>query len=169
MTCLTSIVQGERSAFNRAGTGGLFGKMDVMAETGWVKTDWSGQLGGRRSKGTKPEIVLRRALYRQGARFRLHRRLAKGCSPDLVLPGRRTAVFVDGDFWHGCPRHCPDRKPGGPNAAMWQAKFSATRARDAQATILAEQQGWTVVRLWECEVVDDPEAAAQRVLAAASG
>ncbi|WP_255245960.1 very short patch repair endonuclease [Mycobacterium persicum] len=131
-----------------------------------MKTDWSGQLGGRRSKDTKPEMLLRQALHREGARFRLHRRLGKGCSPDLVLPRRRLAVFVDGDFWHGCPRHCPVRKPNGPNAAMWQAKFSATRARDAKATAMAQELGWTVVRLWECEVIEDPQAAARRVLEA---
>ena len=140
--------------------------MAAVGEVGWVKTARSGQLRGRRSKDTKPEILLRKALHRLGARFRLHRRLAKGCSPDLVLPGRRIAVFVDGDFWHGCPRHCPERNPVGPNAAMWQAKFSATSARDARATALAEEQGWTVVRLWECEILEDPEATARRVLAA---
>ncbi|MCV7220104.1 very short patch repair endonuclease [Mycolicibacterium elephantis] len=138
--------------------------MTDVGEAGWVKTDWSGQLGGRRSKDTKPEVLLRRELHRLGARFRLHRRLAKGCVPDIVLPRRRLAVFVDGDFWHGCPRHCPNRNPKGPNAAMWQAKFSATRERDARATAIAQEQGWIVVRLWECEVIENPAAAARRVL-----
>jgi len=139
-----------------------------VGEVGWVKTHRSGQLSGRQSKNTKPEVLLRKALHSQGARFRLHRRLAKGCSPDLVLPRRRVVVFVDGDFWHGCPRHCPERSPTGPNAAMWQAKFTATRARDAQATRVAREQGWIVVRLWECEILEDPEAAARRVLDAST-
>ena len=97
----------------------------------WKKTNSSQSLSGRKSKHTEPEMLLRKALHAAGARFRLHRRLAKGCTPDLVLPSRRLAVFVDGDFWHGCPTHFPDRRPGGPNAALWQAKFVAVRERDA--------------------------------------
>ena len=74
------------------------------------------------------------------------------------------AVFVDGDFWHGCPAHFPDRQPKGPNAPLWQQKFARTRERDEQATRLAEDAGWTVFRLWECEVRESPDAAAARVL-----
>jgi DNA mismatch endonuclease, patch repair protein len=144
------------------------GQDEWVGESAWVKTAHSKYLSGRKSKNTRPEILLRQALHRQGARFRLHRKVAPGCSPDLVLPRRRTAVFVDGDFWHGCPHHYPIRRPSGPNTALWKAKFDATRERDARATAIAEQAGWAVVRLWECEVVEDPERAARRVLAASS-
>src|SRR5687768_8093151 len=105
---------------------------------GWVPTSRSRSLAGRASKNTQPELLLRRALHAAGARFRLHRRIAKGCTPDLVLPGRRVAVFVDGDYWHGCPTHFPDRRPGGPNAALWLAKFDAVRERDQRSTRLAQ-------------------------------
>ena len=71
----------------------------------WVSTDGGRHLAGRKKNDTAPEIVLRKALHAQGVRFRLHRQLAKGCTPDIVLPGRRIAVFVDGCFWHGCPKH----------------------------------------------------------------
>src|SRR4051794_37476817 len=81
----------------------------VVGQSAWVKTDRSRALSGRRSKDTAPEVALRKALHAAGARFRLHRRIVKGCTPDLVLPGRAVAVFVDGDFWHGCPVHFPDR------------------------------------------------------------
>lgn len=135
----------------------------------WVKTARSGQMSGRKSKDTSPEILLRQALHRAGARFRLHRRIAKGCSADIVLPRRGIAVFVDGDFWHGCPTHFPERDPAGPNKAMWKAKFEATRSRDARATQLAQEAGWAVVRVWECEVLADPHAAARMVLAAEAG
>lgn len=74
-------------------------------------------------------------------------------------------MFVDGDYWHGCPKHFPSRRVGGPNAALWEAKFAATRARDERATALAERAGWSVVRVWECEVREAPGAAAARVLA----
>lgn len=134
----------------------------------WIATQHSAGLSGRRSKDTQPELLLRRALHAAGARFRLHRRLTRGCTPDIVLPGRRLAVFVDGDFWHGCPKHRPNRDPRGPNREMWRAKFEATKARDERATVLAQEAGWTVVRVWECEVREDPVATAHRVLAAAT-
>lgn len=130
----------------------------------WVRTPRSASLSGRASKNTEPELMLRRALHAAGARFRLHQRIDKGCTPDLVLPGRRIAVFVDGDFWHGCPTHFPDRRPAGPNAPLWQRKFERTQERDERSTLMAESAGWTVVRLWECEIRNDPVAAANRVL-----
>lgn len=135
-----------------------------MAVEGWVATLAGRGLRGRQSKNTEPELILRRALHAAGARFRLHRRLAKGCTPDLVLPGRRLAVFVDGDFWHGCPTHFADRRPAGPNAARWQAKFVAVRERDERSTRLAREAGWNVLRVWECEVRADATAVVSRIL-----
>lgn len=131
----------------------------------WVSTERGRGLRGRRSKDTQPELVLRSALHATGARFRLHKRIAKGCTPDFVLPSRSVAVFVDGDFWHGCPVHFPDRRPGGPNAAMWLAKFEAVKWRDVRATRIAEEAGWNVVRVWECEVRDGLPAVVARILA----
>jgi DNA mismatch endonuclease (patch repair protein) len=133
----------------------------------WTPTERSPALSGRRSKDTAPELALRRALHAQGLRFRLHRTLARGCTPDLVLPSRRVAVFVDGDYWHGCPRHFPS--PGGqsgPNATLWRDKRIAVAQRDARSTTLAHEQGWSVVRIWECEIHDDVSEAVRRVLAA---
>ena len=138
---------------------------EVAAEEGWVSTSASKSLSGRPSKNTEPELILRRALHAAGARFRLHRRLAKGCTPDLVLPSRHLAIFVDGDFWHGCPVHFPDRRIGGPNASRWQAKFAAVRERDERSTRLAQESGWNVVRVWECEIRADPTTVASRILA----
>ncbi len=132
----------------------------------WVSTARGGHLAGRKAEGTEPELLLRRALHAAGARFRLHRKLAKGCTPDLVLPGRRVAVFVDGDYWHGCPRHFPTRMVSGPNASLWEKKFAATKARDERATVVAAEAGWSVVRVWECEVREAHEAVAARVLSA---
>lgn len=134
----------------------------------WVSTSRSKSLSGRRSKDTEPEIRLRQALHAAGARFRLHRKIARGCTPDIVLPGRRVAVFVDGDFWHGCPEHFPNRAANGPNASLWQAKFTAVAERDARATALAKEAGWTVVRAWECEIRGDPAAVVARVLSAST-
>jgi DNA mismatch endonuclease (patch repair protein) len=133
------------------------------AESRWVTTDRSAHLCGRRNRDTEPELLLRRALHAAGARFRLHRQLSPGCRPDLVLPRHRLAVFVDGDYWHSCPQHGRTQFTG-PNAALWEDKLARNRARDARATLLAEQAGWTVVRLWECQVRQDPQQAAADTL-----
>jgi DNA mismatch endonuclease (patch repair protein) len=130
--------------------------------SGWVSTDNGAHLKGRRSRNTKPEVVLRRELHRRGLRFRLHRSLAPGCNPDIVLPRYRIAVWVDGCFWHGHESH--GRKPDrGPNARLWEEKLEANRARDRRAVETAEQLGWRPVRLWECQVVGDVASAADTV------
>lgn len=131
----------------------------------WVATHEGRHLRGRRRVGTAPELALRRALHSLGARFRLHRRLGPGCTPDLVLPGRRIAVFVDGDFWHGCPTHGRASPFTGPNAAQWEEKMARNRHRDLASTYVALAAGWRVVRVWECAIVADPVAAARAVLA----
>jgi DNA mismatch endonuclease, patch repair protein len=112
--------------------------------------------------------MLRRALHARGARFRLHRRLAPGCTPDLVLPGRRIAVFVDGDYWHSCPTHGRTRPFTGPNAVLWREKMARNRERDQHSSKAAQAAGWTVVRVWECAIRADPDATAVAVLAGRS-
>jgi DNA mismatch endonuclease (patch repair protein) len=69
--------------------------------------------------------------------------------PDFVFTARRLAVFVDGCFWHGCPRH--GTRPRG-NAAFWRAKFRRSRGRDRRDTRNLRRAGWKVLRLWEHEL-----------------
>lgn len=135
-------------------------------ESSWVPTDEGRHLRGRKTRNTKPEIRLRSAVHRLGLRFRLHVSVAKGCTPDFVLPRWRTAVFVDGCFWHGCPRHSPQTFRG-PNAKLWEDKLAANRERDRRTSRLAEAEGWRVLRVWECEVKADVVSAAERVRVAA--
>jgi DNA mismatch endonuclease, patch repair protein len=130
----------------------------------WVSTDSGRHLRGRPKEGTKPELALRRALHAMGARYRLHRKLAPGCTPDLVLPKLKIAVFVDGDYWHSCPLHGRRRPFVGPNASLWEAKMARNRERDKRSTELATIAGWTVVRMWECTITHDADAAATAVL-----
>jgi DNA mismatch endonuclease (patch repair protein) len=74
---------------------------------------------------------------------------------DFVFPTRRLAVFVDGCFWHGCPRH--ETKPRN-NAAFWRRKFAANKARDRLVTRTLRQGGWRVLRIWEHELARKREA-----------
>lgn len=130
----------------------------------WVSTPAGQHLKRRPKEGTVPEMLLRQALHAAGGRFRLHRHLAKGCTPDLVLPSRELAVFVDGCFWHGCPEHGRKAPWTGPNAALWELKMERNAERDERSTALATEHGWQVLRIWECEVRRDPKGVAQRVM-----
>lgn len=135
-----------------------------MPRESWISTREGRHLAGRQKSHTEPELLLRRALHAAGSRFRLHRRLAFRCTPDIVLPGRRVAVFVDGCWWHSCPVHGRKKPFTGPNAALWEAKMARNRERDEYSTATATSLGWTVVRVWECEIIADPQAAAEKVL-----
>jgi len=111
------------------------------------------QLMGRvRGVNTKPEMIVRRLAHAIGLRFRLHRGDLPG-TPDLVFPGRRTAIFVHGCFWHrhpGCHRASnPKTRP-----EFWNAKFERNVARDAKVERLLHDAGWDVLIIWECETRD---------------
>lgn len=104
-------------------------------------------------KNTGPELKLRKLLTRMGLRYRLHRRDLPG-SPDVVMPGRRLAIFVHGCFWHGhdCPRGA--RRPK-QNADYWTAKTARNLERDAEAEAGLVALGWLPVVVWECELKDE--------------
>ncbi|MFO1486913.1 MAG: very short patch repair endonuclease [Verrucomicrobiota bacterium] len=80
--------------------------------------------------------------------------------PDFVFRQHRLAVFVDGCFWHACPRHAT--KPRS-NAAFWRRKLARNRARDALVTRELRRAGWRVVRIWECSLRKNPQACVRRV------
>lgn len=134
-----------------------------MAER-WVSTKAGAHLAGRRKVSTAPELLLRRAVHAAGGRFRLHPQIAKGCTPDFVLPSRRVAVFVDGCFWHGCPEHGRNTPWSGPNAQLWAEKMRRNADRDRRSTQLAQENGWRVARVWECKIRSDAVAVARDVL-----
>ena len=108
----------------------------------------------RRVKGrdTTPELTVRRALTRLGARYRLHRKDLPG-RPDIVFAGRKLALFVHGCFWHGhdCARGARVPKQ---NRDYWVAKVGRNTARDARTRSELEATGWRVETIWECELKD---------------
>lgn len=107
-----------------------------------------------RGKDTKPEIVLRSLMHRAGFRYRLHDKKLPG-KPDLVLPKHKTAIFVNGCYWH---RHqgCPKATTPKTNTAFWTKKFEETVERDARKKSELIESGWRVVTVWECELENDP-------------
>ena len=101
-----------------------------------------------RRTGTGGEMVLRRALVLAAVRFRSNPKDVPG-SPDVVIDDRKTAVFMHGCFWHGCPKHyrAPKTRP-----AYWQEKVSRTQERDRATAETLRRHGWRVVTVWEHEL-----------------
>lgn len=110
-------------------------------------------MGRVKGRDTAPELKVRRALTTLGARYRLHRRDLPG-APDIVMAGRRLAIFVHGCFWHGhdCARGARAPKA---NADYWRGKIARNRARDLETQAKLEALGWRVVILWECDLKDE--------------
>lgn len=116
-----------------------------------------------RKKDTKPERLLRRALWHAGLRYRLHSKELPG-RPDIVFRGERLAVFVDGDFWHGRDwEERRERLANGTNADYWLAKIRYNRERDRRNDIELGQLGWRVLRIWESEIRGDLGVCVERV------
>jgi DNA mismatch endonuclease, patch repair protein len=114
-----------------------------------------------RTRDTKPELLLRRALWMAGLRgWRLHPKTVPG-RPDLAWIGRRVAVFVDGAFWHGHPDYYWDQ-----SGKFWDEKIARNRARDMQINAELAASGWCVVRLWDFEVEREADPCVERVRSA---
>jgi DNA mismatch endonuclease (patch repair protein) len=105
-----------------------------------------------RSKDTGPELAVRRALFRLGHRFRLHRKDLPG-KPDIVLPRYRLAIFVHGCFWHG--HGCRYGQLPKARLDFWGPKIARNQARDAANTAAMEALGWRVLTVWQCQTRDD--------------
>ena len=102
-----------------------------------------------RSKGSKPEEIVRKALFSKGFRYRKNVKALPGC-PDIVLPKYKTVVFVNGCFWHmhDCPRFVWPTS----NENYWYSKILKNVDRDKINKELLQMMEWTVLTVWECEL-----------------
>lgn len=103
-----------------------------------------------KSSNTEPELYVRRALHAAGFRFKLHRKDIPG-RPDIALPRYRTAVFVNGCFWHG-HRCLVDHRPRS-NTSYWSAKIERNIERDVRNLEALQKTDWQAVVVWECSLV----------------
>lgn len=107
-----------------------------------------------RSKGMKPELVVRSLIHGMGYRFRLHARELPG-KPDVVRRRQKQAIFVHGCFWHLHPKvTCLDARLPRSNTDYWHAKLRKNVARDRAAIAQLKKQGWRVLVIWECDTKD---------------
>lgn len=119
----------------------------------------SSLMGRIRGKNTKPELIVRRVLWRLGYRYRINKRSLPGC-PDIVLKGRKSVIFVHGCFWHrhSCGRaYNPKTRP-----RFWHTKFQENLARDRRNLAALKAAGWRILVVWECEI-DRPQKLAARL------
>ena len=112
------------------------------------------------SRDTGPERAVRRLLTSLGLRYRLQRKDLPG-APDIVLPGRKLALFVHGCFWHG---HACKRGARAPktNADYWRAKIARNVVRDAASLTALAELGWRAEVIWECDL-KTPDALTERL------
>lgn len=101
-------------------------------------------------KGTKPELKVRQWLWRHGYRYRLNVKGVPG-KPDIVMRRYRTAIFVNGCFWHG-HEGCDKFKMPQTNVAFWEHKIRRNQERDQQNYQLLHDNGWQVIVIWECQL-----------------
>ena len=114
-------------------------------------TTRSRMMSGIRGKNTRIEVMVRKALFARGFRYRLHNPKLPG-KPDIVLPKYRAAVFIHGCFWHG--HNCRYFKWPETRRSFWEAKISGTRQRDERQLTSLLSSGWRVAIIWECAVRD---------------
>ncbi|WP_231496063.1 very short patch repair endonuclease [Cellulomonas sp. HZM] len=129
--------------------------MDVNPKT-------SARMARVRSRDTTPEMALRRELHRRGRRFYVNRRLlGDRRTADIVFPRARLAVFVDGCFWHMCPRHGTQSHT---NSDWWREKLSGNVERDRRTDVDLAAAGWAVLRVWEHDSVAGAAEAVEEAL-----
>ena len=107
-----------------------------------------------RSRDTKPELRVRSAVHRRGLRYRVSVRPIPELprTADMVFRPAKVAVFIDGCFWHGCPEHYVQPRT---NADYWSAKIARNKGRDSDTDQRLRDAGWTVLRYWEHEPIEE--------------
>lgn len=102
-----------------------------------------------KSKDTKPEIMVRKYLFSKGFRYRVNVKALPG-TPDILLPKYRTAIFVNGCFWHG--HDCPEFRPPKTRVDYWMNKINRNKERDAEVREQLRKLGWRTMVIWECQL-----------------
>ncbi len=116
-------------------------------------------MGRIKGRDTRPEMIVRRIVYRLGFRYRLHKKNLPGC-PDLTLGKIRTVIFVHGCFWHRHPG-CARATVPSTRADWWRSKLEKNATRDRKTELCLRELGWRVVVVWECETKRPAELASR--------
>ena len=110
-----------------------------------------------RNKNTNIELILRKALFKRGLRFRVKNKLFG--KPDIIFPREKVAIFCDGDFWHG--RNYKDE--GKRYETFWKDKIKINMSRDKLVNKTLIKDGWKILRFWKTEILKDPNKCVEKV------
>lgn len=125
------------------------------------RTATSRVMSANKDRDTKPEILIRKALWKRGIRgYRLHWKKVPG-RPDLAFPKKKVAIFVNGCFWHRCP-YCDLPLPKS-NSEFWSEKFRKNLERDQRKVLELRSVQWEVLTIWECQIKNDIEACIKKI------
>ena len=113
---------------------------------------------GNTKKDTSIELLLRRALFKRGVRYRKNVKSILG-TPDISIKKYKLVVFCDGDFWHGNGYHSVKS-----HKKFWDEKIKRTRERDLEYTIRLRDEGWIVIRFWESEIRNDLDKCVEQIV-----
>lgn len=103
-----------------------------------------------KSKNTKIELMMRKALWAKGYRYRKNYKKVIGC-PDICFPSIKLAIFCDSEFWHG-KYFLEDKQIPKSNQNYWIEKFEKNIRRDKEVNLKLKKDGWTVLRFWEKDI-----------------
>jgi DNA mismatch endonuclease, patch repair protein len=121
----------------------------------------SGMMKKIKARNTKPELLLRKALWAKGYRYRIHSKTVPG-KPDILLTKQRIAIFVDGEFWHG--RNWEEKKEKiKSNRAFWIPKIERNIQHDEEINQQLENLGWTVIRFWDEIILKELESCVRTI------
>jgi len=112
-----------------------------------------------RSKNTSPELKIRKALWADGIRYRIHDKTVLG-TPDISIKTKKIAVFIDGCFWHGCPSCYIKPKS---NKLYWRKKLSYNKNRRKIVKDKLKADGWKIMEFWECNIRNKPERIVSKI------
>ncbi len=118
-------------------------------------------MSSNKGKNTKPELLLRRALWSNSVRgYRLHWKKVPG-SPDIAFPGKKIGIYVNGCYWHRCP-HCELPLPKS-NSNFWEQKFRRNVERDKKKIEELEELEWITITVWECQISSNLERVIKKI------
>ena len=100
-------------------------------------------------KNTKPELIIRKALFAEGYRYRLHRKDLPG-NPDMVFPSRKKVIFINGCFWHG--HNCKKAALPTTHREFWEKKLNGNKERDKRNLAKLKAMGWKSLVIWQCQI-----------------
>lgn len=103
-----------------------------------------------KGKDTKPEMLVRKFLFSNGIRYRLHDKKLPG-KPDMVFPKYKKVVFIHGCFWHG-HENCKYFVVPKTRTEWWLNKINSNKKKDTESANELKKQGWRVITIWECEL-----------------